>query len=89
MCITKNYIKFGNYSFNFKQTFSNPNFFTVQSKTLRNVCKKIIIKLIKLQSKIKKLKIKNKNGKIKLTSKGKNVEKLFWKKKYCVNTFII
>ena len=40
-CIIKKYIKFGNYFFSFKQTLSNPLFSTIQSKTPRNLTKKI------------------------------------------------
>ena len=42
LCIIKKYIEFGNYSFSFKQTFLNPIFYTLQSKTLKNVLKKLI-----------------------------------------------
>ena len=41
LCIIKKYINFRNYFFSYKQTFSNPNFSTVQSKTPRNVSKKL------------------------------------------------
>ena len=37
MCIIKKYINFVIYFFSFEQTFSNPKFSTVQSKTPRNV----------------------------------------------------
>ena len=40
--IKKYYIKFGNYSFSFKQTFSNPIFSTLYSKTPENASKKLI-----------------------------------------------
>ena len=40
--IKKNYVKFGNYSFSFKRTFSNPIFSSLQSKTLENVSQKLI-----------------------------------------------
>ena len=60
MCIIKNYIKFGNYSFNFKQTFSNPIFPTIQSKTPRDISRKIN----KTQQKKKK--------QFKVKKKGKN-----------------
>ena len=42
LCIIKNYIKSENFSFSFKQTFSNQKFFTIQSKTPRNISKKLI-----------------------------------------------
>ena len=42
LCIIKKYIKFGNYSFSFKQTFSNLIFSTLQFKTPKNVSKKLI-----------------------------------------------
>ena len=42
LCIIKKYIKFENFSFSFKQTFSNPIFFTLQSKTLENISNKLI-----------------------------------------------
>ena len=35
-------MKFGNYSFSFKQTFSNLIFSTLQFKTPKNVSKKLI-----------------------------------------------
>ena len=57
MCIIKKYINFGNYIFSFKQTFSNPNFSTIQSKTSRDVSKN----LIKLNKTIIKIKKKGKN----------------------------
>ena len=41
-CIIKNYIKFENFSFSFKQTFSNQKFSTIKSKTPRNLSKKLI-----------------------------------------------
>ena len=37
LCIIKKYIKFGNYFFHFKQTFSNSFFSTLQSKTPKNI----------------------------------------------------
>ena len=42
LCIVKKYIKFRNYSFSFKQTFSNPIFSTLQSNTPKNISKKLI-----------------------------------------------
>ena len=57
LCIIKKYINFGNYFFSFKQTFSNPNFSTIQSKTSRDVSKN----LIKLNKTIIKIKKKGKN----------------------------
>ena len=40
--IKKIYVEFGNYSFSFKQIFSNPIFATLQSKTMENVSQKLI-----------------------------------------------
>ena len=42
MKVIKKNIKFGNYCFSFKQTFSNPIFTVLQSKTLKNLTKKLI-----------------------------------------------
>ena len=42
LCIIKKYIKFENFSFSFKQTFSNQKFSTIKSKTPRNLSKKLI-----------------------------------------------
>ena len=41
-CIIKKYVEFRNYSFNFKQIFSNPIFSTLQSKTPKTVSQKLI-----------------------------------------------
>jgi len=53
LCIIKNYIEFENYYFfSSKQTFSNPIFSTLQSKTLKNISQELI--------KLNKTKIQNK-----------------------------
>ena len=76
------YIELGKYSFNFKQTFSNPIFSILQSKTLENLSKKLIkLNKITIQNKIKdcnSFPLKKKKPRVQL-QRGK-VEKFFLKK---------
>ena len=53
LCIIKNYIGFGNYYFlSSNQTFSNPTFSTLQSKTLKKISQKLInLNKTKIQNK--------------------------------------
>ena len=73
LCIIKNYINFGNYSFSFKQIFSNLVFCTIQSKTPRKISKK----LIKLKNTQNLKKGKNKILKLFFLKKKKNQELQF------------